>query len=164
MKKTLSTLAMALTLGSAVFLSACSGSNAGAQPSAPSVTIPELPSYPIGPAGSTLKIWTSPKTFGEITVSKPEVVGEESLTTRVFVSVKALQGGATSISDFSVINSEGMRINQFPREYNDPGALNEDAALVQGETRTGYVYFPLTGVTKIYLGADYGTKAAWSVK
>lgn len=188
MKKTLSALTLALALSSAVLLSACSGSKpvtldslassaraemqssaqAAASSAKESPVTPDLPSYPVGPAGNTLRVWTSSTTFADVTVTEPTFLDDNSGVARVGVEVKATQGPIGWISDFSVINQAGTRVNQWgslavDRAGLTKAALDSNSALVPGEVRSGFVYFSASDVSKIYLGADNGTKAMWTV-
>lgn len=180
MKKTLSVLTLSAALGSAVLLSGCGGSKpatpnssvssvrAEIQSSADTLPVtPVLPSYPVGPADSTLRVWTSAATFGDITVSSP--IGLDNGILRATVTVKATQGPASYISEFSSSDASGVRKDQlnpwavYKAGLTD-GALDSVSSFVSGEVRTGYVYFQTLNISKIYLGADSGTKAAWTVK
>lgn len=190
MKKTLTALALLAALGSAALLSGCGGSKpvtldslassaraeiqSSARAAASSTTVempvvPDSPSYPVGPAGSTLRVWSSATTFADVTVAAPTFLDDNSGVARIGVSVKATQGAAGWISEFSVINQAGVRVNQWDFLTVDKAgfgkaALNSNTSLVSGEVRAGFVYFSASDVSKIYLGADNGTKAMWTVQ
>lgn len=163
--RTRTTLASLLAAGVVTAsLAGCSAAPAPPTTPTPTQAAPATTPSNTGPIGSTLRVWAPDgQGFAEFTVSN---VRSNYGQTRVDVTVTSRQGATNTVGEFSALGPAGRKVDQTPpaKDYNQtpPVVLGLDwgGTMVPGETRTGYVDFPTTDVSTIYLSEGLGAPAA----
>lgn len=129
------------------------------------------PGYPVSPIGGTLTVWQpNSQSNAEYTVANPTATGDGH--TRMDVTVTA-HGTGNTVGQFSALTATThQRVPQTPsqKDYtiNPPTfiGLNWGGVMLDTETRAGFVDFPTTDITAIYLstGSQSAPLASWTLK
>ncbi len=167
MKKTI----VSIVVGTFALLGSVSG--CASEASTPHVVHTQLPdgNGPVGPVGSTFKVWHSDTEYMDVTVSDVYFVDSNPQVERAVVTVKSTQG-QNSIGYFSGMNAAGDKqdemsvnmLNLAHPNFNDPTQLDESGVMVQGEIRSGTIDIPVLGLTQVFLDSVGGPLATWNTQ